>query len=134
MDSGNAASLFQHQQQDATHVRLFLMVLNFLALFVIIALGTLVILKFRESARRKASTSAAISEHDAQLQRELELQQGVGHGPTNTAIRMVPISSTSTSTRTHTKRSPEACARQAQKRRDAYLETFQRNQVQLVSS
>ena len=104
-DIGDDAIVFQqNQEQEAPGIPYFMVIISMLSVWTLI----LIVALLGSIAARKARAY-----EDTQIEeRELGL-----------------VDRTTRST----KLNPEEMARRTQKRRDAYLDTFQRNQVQLVS-
>jgi hypothetical protein len=117
------------QQREPSHVRFDIILVSIWALLVTCALAMLLIRKARE---RRDPTTVSIfdlpgrrqlrAQQQEQGQRQLELQDRARHRRHVSTPRIPRI-----------KLTPEEMARRAQKLREAYLDTFQRNQVQLVS-
>ena len=122
-DNGDDATSFQRQD---SHIRIDIILVSFWALLVTIAVVMFIIQKARE---HRDPTMVSIfdcrgrrrrrAQQEARLERQLELQQ---------RARQFRHASTS-----RTKLSAEEIVRRAQNLRDAYLDIFQQNQVQLVS-
>jgi hypothetical protein len=125
----NATSFPEEEDEEQSGKNmLFLMVL--LGLWVLLLTLALVRLVIRKAREHREATGVSI--FDRRSRRRLQAQQEARRQiHTEMQLRARPYGTASTGNRSHL--SPEEVAQRARKRRDAYLGTFKRNQVQLVS-